>query len=152
MIYILEQNVCRVEEWLVTCNEIMLLNYKINVIVFSCITEVKCAIQLVTNQIKRKLLCIDKVIRIKSSKPHLIWVTYNSKQLHFQSNLPNTDWMWDSTHSVVWLCGISLNCHEFNSTSCHSNSWIEWRRIEFWSLHKPGVNVCESGWICLNVF
>lgn len=51
IIYILEQNVCRVEEWLVTCNEIMLLNYEINVIVFCCITEVKCVIQLVTNQI-----------------------------------------------------------------------------------------------------
>jgi len=33
----------------------MLLNYKMNVIVFSCITEVKCVIQLVTNQIKRNL-------------------------------------------------------------------------------------------------
>jgi len=43
----------------------MLVNYKMNVIVISCITEVKCVIQLVTNQIKRKLLYIDKVIQIK---------------------------------------------------------------------------------------
>jgi len=41
----------------------MLLNYKMSVIVFS-ITEVICVIQLVTNQIKRKVLYIE-VIQIK---------------------------------------------------------------------------------------